>query len=270
MSEPNAGEAGTIQRSDEGQKAGGGDDIQAKIDAAVRAAVDPIKANRDEILAEKRELKDKLSSTLSRFEKLGGEEGLESLVKLRERLEADELGKLISEGKHDEWFDKRTQTMRADFENRLNGANEQLAAIQAERDEARAQFMGLKIENEVRAACTASEGFVDSAVRDALRSATSAFTFDAERGVVMKDENGGIVLGKDGATPKTVSDWLEEQKKESRHWWGASQGAGAQGARGGRGAEPSREAIANMSMAEYREYRKQKGMSTGYGGSHVP
>jgi hypothetical protein len=30
------------------------------------------------------------------------------------------------------------------------------------------------------------------------------------------------------------------------------------------------EAVQGMSMSEYREYRKQKGVSNGYGGTHIP
>lgn len=237
-------------------------DVQTQIATAVEQATASIKSNRDEILQEKRELKDQLQKAVDRFESLGGDEGVNSLIELKKRLEQDELGKLVSEGKHDEWFDKRTAKMRADHENQISGVNTKLEEAIQRAELAEQRYTGLKVENEVRAACSGSEGFVETAIVDALARASSVFEFDAEAGVVQRDENGGIILGKDGSTPLTVSEWLEEQKKTSRHWWGASQGAGVNGATGGRSADASMEALGKMSMAEYRAQRKKKGMST--------
>jgi hypothetical protein len=251
------------------QESGGEVDVQSQIRAAVEQATASIKTNRDEILQEKRELKDQLQKAVDRFEKLGGDEGVASLIELKTRLEKDELGKLVAEGKHDEWFDKRTAKMRADFENQTQGFQTQLEEATKRAEQAEQRYTGLKIENEVRAACSSSEGFVDTAIADALARASSAFEFDSEKGVVMRDENGGIVLGKDGATPLSVSEWLEEQKKTSRHWWGASQGAGVNGAAGGRSPDASMEAISKMSMADYREMRKKKGLSSGFGAHNI-
>lgn len=245
-------------------------DVQAQIDAAVQKAVEPIKTNRDSILTEKREMKTALDAALLQVEKLGGSDGIESLLSLKERLEKDELGRLIADGKHDEWFDTRTSAMRADHENQLGGVQTKLEEAETRAQAAELRYTGLRVENEVRTACSKSEGFVESAIGDALLRATSVFAYDAERGVVIKDENGGVTLGKDGSTPKSVSEWLEEQKETLRHWWGQSQGAGLDGSTGGGGPrDASMEAVGKMTADEYKEYRKKKGLTSGYG-VHIP
>jgi len=242
--------------------------VQAQIDAAVQNAVAGITANRDEILAEKRELKDQLTASIGQLDGLGGKDGVNALLELKTRLEKDEMGKLVSEGKHDEWFDRRTQAMRADFENQMTGANGKLEEAINRASNAERSYTGLKIENEVRSACASSEGFVgEGATQDALLRAQNIFEYDPKAGVVIRDENGGVVLGKDGSTPKTVSEWLDEQKESSRHWWGISQGAGVNGSTGRGGpAEPTMDAVSKMTSAEYTEYRKKQGLSSGYGG----
>lgn len=254
--------------ADESGNANDASDVQSRIDAAVQNAVAGITANRDEILSEKRELKEQLLASVGQLDGLGGKDGVNALLELKTRLEKDEMGKLVAEGKHDEWFDRRTQAMRADFENQMTGATGKLDEVSARADAAESRYTGLKIENEVRSACGSSEGFVgDGATSDALLRAQSTFEYDPKVGVVIRDENGGIVLGKDGSTPKSVPEWLEEQKESSRHWWGISQGAGVNGSTGRGGpAEPSMDAVAKMSASEYDAYRKTKGLSSGYGG----
>lgn len=254
--------------ADSGKGAGGGagDDDSAKlrdeITAQVRKELEQeyagLKTNRDAVLAEKRELKEKLAGIESVIAAAGGSEGIQKLQELKARLEKDEIGALLAEGKHEEWFDKRTGRMRSEYEQQIAKLNEELEAERSGRSAAEKARTDLMLETSVRAAA-GKLGVVDSAVSDAILRARGVFSFDPERNaLVIRDENDGAVLGKDGKTPMQVDEWLESQRESARHWFPPSKGAGATGAHGGGSAgEPD---VSKMSRDEYAEWRKQKGM----------
>ena len=78
----------------------GGDDVQERINQAVEEAVEGLKRTNAELKAEKTELKERHDALSAQFDKLGGDDGIEALVQMRARLENDEVGKLLAEGKH--------------------------------------------------------------------------------------------------------------------------------------------------------------------------
>lgn len=249
--------------------ASGGDDsaLQAKIDAAVEKATAPLKANRDEILNEKRKLKEQYDSLNDQIGTLGGADGLKNLIEMRERFSKDELGKLLTEGKHDEWYERRSVAMRKDMESKIAAATKLASDASAERDVARVAYSNKEIETSVLNA-SSKAGIVDTAIDDVLLRAKSTFTFDPKLGVVIKDADGVIINGKDGKTPKGVVEWLDEMKEKARHWFPPSRGSGAEGGMGGgSNSTVSNAAIANMSMTEYKEYRKKQGMTSGWAGN---
>lgn len=242
----------------------GTSEIQKQISEAVEKATASLKSNRDEILNEKRKLKEQLESLSNTIDNLGGADAIKSLVEMRERLSKDEMGKLLAEGKHEEWFDRRTAAMKKDYEQRFNQVQSNLDSIAKERDRAVDMFSRTKIETEVRAAASKA-GIVDSAVEDVLLRANNTFSYDSRGGVVIKDQDGVILIGKDGKTPKNVEEWIEEQRDRARHWFPPSKGAGAEGGMGGPVSLDAK-AIGAMSMSEYRAYREKNGMRTGWAG----
>ncbi len=242
---------------------GGGADLDAKIAEAVKQATAGLTANRDQILVEKKQLSDQVTSLATQMESLGGKEGIEAMVKMREQLSNDEVGKLLAEGKYEEWYETRTSSMKGEHERQLTALSAKLEESDAARKDAVTQYTNTLLETEVRAACVTAE-LLDTAHMDALLNARNTFAFDPElKKFIRQNASSGTVYGKDGVTPQTVSEWLEEQKDISRHWWPASQGAGANGGHGGGGSgdiEPDAEAISKMSMPEYNKYRESKGL----------
>lgn len=245
--------------------AGGDDDIQKKINEAVEKATAPLKANRDAILEEKRRAKEALDLINAQIEGLGGADGLKHLKDLRERYSKDEMGQLLGAGKYDEWFEKRAASMRKDLESKIAAATKTAADASAERDRALQNFAAEKIDTSVMQAATKA-GVLDTAIEDVLLRARAMFKFDPKAGIVMKDSDGEIVIGKDGKTPVGIPEWLDEMKEKARHWFPGSRGAGAEGGVGSNGQSLSDAQIEKMSMPEYKEYRKKQGMGTGWAG----
>lgn len=248
-------------KDDKAKEGDSKDELKKLVDAAVEEATSGLKARNQKLIDEKREVDTRNKELAVILEKLGGADGLERLQKMHDSLQKDELGKLLSQGKHDEWFDQRTKALRADHAQVVQKRDEEIKKLTTERDAATEQLRRKVLETEVRAACTAC-GVVDTAVDDVLLRAQNVFKHHKEKGIVLLDTDEGVVLGKDGKSPKSVSEWLGEQKEAARHWFPPSKGGDAQG--GTAGNKGSKEPdLGNMSMADYMAYRKKQGIGSG-------
>jgi hypothetical protein len=255
-----------------GGDAGGGGggaepDFETKLQKGIEAATAGLKGNRDELLAEKRRMGTEIENMRKTLDGLGGEDGIKKLTEFRARLENDEVTKLLAEGKHDEWLDQRTTAMRAEHANQVEKLKTEL---QSARELAETSVKSLR-DSQLSALTerAAQEAEVAPGVSpDIQLYVQQLFEFSEEHGRhVIRDSNGVIVLGKDGESPKTVGEWLVEQKKTKTHWWPPSEGAGAGGGMGSGGRGPDATDISRMSMSEYRKYRETQNMGSGYAGN---
>lgn len=218
------------------EAAGGGEtetpnspEVKSLIDNAVKEATSGLAKNRDEVLAEKKQLQEQFQQLQEQWKGLDPEQ----VRTIMQRLEGDEETKLLAEGKTDEVIERRTQRLKADYEKQIQSASEKAQTLEqavTERDE---RIKGLMIEGSLRQA--ASElGVVPSAVEDALTRAKTVFNFD-EEGNLVATENGTTMYGKDGKTPISPAEWLETMKEKAPHWFPAPSGGGASGGGRGRG-----------------------------------
>ncbi len=263
---PEGAEGGSGGGSGGGEGEGGEElSIEDAVAAAVQRETKGLRNKRDELLGERRELKTRLDKLL---DKLGGEEAIDALVHQREKLQETELGQLLAAGKYDEWFDHRVQGMREGHERTLKKEMTEKERLAHERDEAVRGYESIVLETKVREAAGGSDGFRPEAVNDALLAARMLFKHDPKLGLVMKDEDDAVVYGEDPSRPKTLSEWLEEQRASRRHWWVESHGAGANGETGPGGRPPQSAdaaSVGKMSMSEYQAYRKKQGIKSGIG-----
>lgn len=215
----------TILRAAEGEPNAEEAAFQAKIDAAVAAAVTSatagLKAKNEELLGKIHKDKERLAQF----------DGLDpaKIKALTEQMDLDEDLKLFSEGKKHEVIDKHTQRMRTAHEEALAAKDAQIAA-EAKRADAYRESV---LDNEIRAV---TGELHKGAVDDALLAARRIFTLDAKGKAVQLDSEGRPVLGKDGKTPFSPAEWMETQKQLKPHWFpmGAS-GSGAGGAQAANG-----------------------------------
>ncbi len=201
---------------------------QAIIDAAVATAVETattgLKSKNNELLGKVHTLGEKAKAF----------EGLDpvALKELKDRFDHDEDAKLLAEGKKDVVISKYTERMRADMTEQLKVKDAETAA---ERQRANS-FEQRVLDNEIRAV---TGGLHKGAVEDALLAARQIFTLDAKGRAVQLDSEGRPVAGKDGVSPFSPAEWMEEQKTKRPHWFpmsasgsgsGGAQGAGSMGA----------------------------------------
>lgn len=234
-----------------------GKDIEALVAKAVAKETDGLKRTNQALKDEKKQLQEKFETLTGIVEKIGGEEGATALLEMRQRFEKDKLGKLLAEGKTDEWLQAQVANLKGEHEQTVTKLKKEIEDRDGRASAAETALADLNLNIAVRDACATSEGFRKEAVPDALLWAKSRFQFDHERGIpVRRDENGTVILGKDGESPLTIAEDLEHSKETRRHWWETSQGAGAGGGVGGGGAGSG----PAKTLDEWRQRRKELGM----------
>jgi hypothetical protein len=195
---------------------------QAAIDAAVTAAVEAatkgLKEKNTELLGKMHSANDRLKAF----------DGLDpaALKELKDRLDLDDDVKLITDGKKNVVIEKYTERMRASHAEELKAKDVAIAA-EAQRAETYRESV---LDNQIRAAC---DSLHKGAIDDALLAARQIFTLDAKGKAVQLDSEGRPVSGKDGVTPFSPKEWIEEQKQLKPHWFPMSTtGSGSGGTRG--------------------------------------
>lgn len=242
-------------------------DIDAKVAAAVEEATAGLKRKNEAVIEERRKFKTAAEEATKVLEGLGGQEGIERLQKMRTSLESTELGKLLAEGKHDDWHEQKTKALRADHANQLQAKDDANIELQGKYDVVSQRLKRKNLETEVHAACGAA-GVIESARSDVMLNADALFNEHPEyQGLVIQDRDEGVVFGKDGKTPKSITEWLAEQKATKRHWFPPSKGADASGNLSGGERETDLGEIRDM--RDWREKRKKLGMGTGFGTENI-
>lgn len=201
---------------------GGGDgakgdapNVEQQIADAVKKAVDEattgLKAKNSELLG-------KLKDATKQFEGIDPERARALLAKF----ESDEDADLIAKGKIDEFLSKKYAKRDADWQKKLDDAKNELK-IQQEKT---AKFLNRVLDDQLQ---KAFNGKVDPrSMKAALLEAKQIFGLDDEGNAVQLSSDGTVVLGKDGKTPFSPTEWIDSDttKKESPYLFPAS-GTGA-------------------------------------------
>lgn len=195
-------------------------EIQAAIDAAVAEATTGLKTKNSELLGDQKKLKD----TLKQFE------GLDPVAirELMARFDNDEEAQLIKDGKISEVIEKRTEKLRAELGRQVKDAQDEAAAAKKQA----AAFQGRVLDDTIRAAASTA-GLHPHAIEDALFRGRSMFSLDADGKAVQLGEDGNAVLGKDGKSAFSPSEWLEGMKETAPHWFPTGNAGSGGGAGGG-------------------------------------
>ncbi len=226
--------SGALSESDGGE-------FQKRLDDATAG----LKRTNEALKAEKADVKRRLDEMSSMLESLGGVQGLKQLQSLHERFSQDELGRLWKDGRTDEYFERRAKSLREEHAR-------QLQHLEGRATSAEGRLQTMLVKTAVQAAAIKA-GVEPTAIEDVELHADKKFSFDAERGqLILKDADGALVFGADGKSPKTVEEWLDEQREPRRHWWPASKSGGASGS--GSAAAGGFNKYSNNP----REYRRQR------------
>lgn len=237
-------------------------EFEAKVQAAVEEATKGLKATNQALKAEKTQEAERAKQLAEAIDGLGGIEVLKqlgnaetvkSLAEMRKRFEADASNKLLAEGKYDEWFDTRTAGLRKDYEAQVKDREAKLEEAVKNGESTTGALRQKILEYDVTNAA-ASSGILPGALLDVRLRAQQLFKFDPEHDrFVLRDAEGSLIYGKDGKSPKTMTEWLDDQKETSGHWWPGSRGGGAGGSDG---VVASKDDMSTLPFDQYMKTRR--------------
>lgn len=164
------------------------------------------------------------------------------------KFDNEEEAALIAAGKVDDVIAKRMAKREADFQKQLEAARGEAEGAK----KVASTFQSRVLDNHIRAAA-AKAGIHAFAIEDALLRARAMFSLDDKGEAVQMGSDGSPVLGKDGKTPFTPTEWLESMKETAPHWFpttGSGGGAGGSGGAGAGGKTIRREAFDALPPAE--------------------
>lgn len=223
----------TLDGIDEGIKALYVADTDGKFKLDLEGYEDP-KGLKSALEKERTAAKDAnrlLKDTLKKYEGIDPEQ----VKTILSRLENDEEAKLLAEGKLDDVVNKRIEKQRIDLERKVT---ESLAKSE------QADLRALKFEQQVlkgqlsTAAMSDGVNMHPSAIKYAFIIAQQeGWKLDENGDAKQYDANGDVILGKDGKTPFSFSEWLKDQRtrEDNPTWYTVQNSGGGTGGGSGKG-----------------------------------
>lgn len=220
--------------------------IKAAIATAVETSVSGLKTKNTELLGKLKDTTGRLTQFESQFEGLN----IDAVKGLLAKAGQDEETKLLTEGKIDEVFGKRTERLRGDFEKQLAGEK-----ARADKSDAFASKFRDKVLGDSIRAAAIKAGALPEATDDLILRAKGQFSLNEEGEAVAVDKDGQAILGKDGKTPLSPLEWAESLRESAPHLWPRASGTNAPGGGGGNAALKRSE----MSSVQKREFLTKNG-----------
>ncbi|MBC2659956.1 MULTISPECIES: hypothetical protein [Pseudomonas] len=221
-----------------------GGEVQKYLDGEVTG----LKSKNQELIGSNKTIKTELDKLKGQFDGLD----IDAVRGLLTKAGQDEETKLLTEGKVDEVFNRRTERLRGDYDKQLK-----TVTARAEKAEAfAAKFQGKVLGDSVRGAALKA-GALPEATDDIILRAKGVFTLNEEGEAVAVDESGEIVLGKDGKTPLTPLEWAESLRESAPHLWPRASGTQAPGGGSGQAAFKRSE----MTAEQKRDYQRKHGQT---------
>lgn len=174
-----------------------------------------------------KEAQRQMRETITKFKDIDPEKARQAEKELEALKE-----KMATEGKTAEELAKiNLEKMQKDHEKKLKEKDDEVAKSHARLTKYEQKVLDTHI-----LSAAAKAGVHQHAIDDALLRARAVFKLDPEGEAVQLDSDNNVVKGKDGKTPFTPTEWLEEMKEKAPHWFPAgSSGGGAGGGSGGAG-----------------------------------
>jgi hypothetical protein len=197
----------------------------------VEGAVD--KSKLDEFRANNITLSNQLAEQKKRFEGIEPDE-VRKLVEEKQRLE------LLAQGHKPEEVEKIV-------ENRLKTAktewDKQFGAVTADRDSLNSRLTAIQIDQGVTTVAT-KRGLRPTAIPDITARARTVFRLVDGAPRAYEADGKTVRVGKDGMTPMTLDEWVDQQVADAPHLFESNAGGGAAG-NGSGGAGGSNRSVKN-------------------------
>tara|TARA_Y100000814_G_scaffold287545_1_gene257819 strand:- start:764 stop:1606 length:843 start_codon:yes stop_codon:yes gene_type:complete len=234
------------------------DQVQEIVNNALKSEIVGLKSNNQALKDEKKKAQDRIREYSDLLSGLGGEEGINQLQALKQKIDQDEELRLFTTGDREKYNDRILNRARQDHAN-------QMKVIQEERDKWKGQTETFEKKYQLREIeKSIMDGCAESGVNPRYYKAMSAqvrddIVFDNETDrVIVKDNDGSLRYGKDGQ-PMQVGELIDTLREEQPELFMQSTGGGAVGSTGSvrRYTGVSNDEIKSMSVGDYKKLREQ-------------
>jgi hypothetical protein len=196
-------------------------DGEFTLDAEVED-VSGLKSALDKERSNVKKLKTDLQATVEKFKDIDPEKAREAQLKLQEI----EDQKMMSEGKAEELFAKRTERMKADHQNQVDEFNKQIEGLKKENASDKRRLSELLIDGSLRQAALKA-GVHDSAVDDVVLRGRRVWKLVDNVPTPLNGEN--IIYGKDANKAVEMVEWVTGLQTDAPHLFKPTGGSGAPG-----------------------------------------
>lgn len=235
------------------------DQVQEIVNNALKSEIVGLKSNNQALKDEKKRAQDRIREYNDILQGLGGEEGINQLQALKQKIEQDEELRLFTSGDREKYNDRILNRAKQDHAN-------QIKIVQEERDKWKSQaesFVKRYQQREMEKSIV--DGCADAGVNPRYYRAMTAqvrddIIYDEETDrVLVKDTDGGLRYGKDGQ-PMQVGELIETLREDQPELFLQSTGGGAVGSVSGgirRYTGVTNDEIRSMSVGDYKKLREQ-------------
>lgn len=164
-------------------------------------------------------------------------------------LEKSKTKKMIDEGKVEELLQERTQKMKTEMQKAID----ELTARNTTLDQ---QLSSVVIDSQLMTEGV-NLGAFETAIEDIKLRGRNVFKLN-EEGKALPYKDGKVVYGKDGTTPQSIGEWLNDLQKTSPHLFKSSSGGGTPPGGGANGSGNGQFTITRTAAADNRQYRALK------------
>lgn len=203
-------------------------DLRTKLEAAYVQEQETMKEKAESLLNERLEeattgLKNKVNELLSEKKKLqekyGDIKDPQAALDALKFLQEDEMARLLKEGKFEEVLERRTATLKSDYEAKLTEMNSNFEAVQERANTYEGMYKTKMVEDALRNAAIKAKVRPEALTDIILRGNTIFSLGDDNKTVEARDSNGKLLMNSDGTTILTPDAWVNDLKVTARHFW---------------------------------------------------
>jgi hypothetical protein len=190
------------------------------------------KAKADELRNHNIELRKQIEEHKARFDGIDPEEVRRLAEEKRKLEEAQQL----KAGELDKVIENRVKGLKADWD-------KQVAALTGERDALTSRLTAIQIDQGVMTAAT-RRGLRPTAIPDITSRARTVFKLVNGAPRAFEADGQTVRYGRDGVTPMTLEEWVDQQTTDAPHLFESNAGGGA-ASNGAGGAAGSQRSVKN-------------------------
>lgn len=191
-----------------------------------------------------------LKGLRGRYKDVDPEKAREALARLQEL----EDKQLLDTGKVEELIVKRTERMKADYENQTKAYQQQMDALERERNNLTQRLEEVLIDTGLTQSAMKAK-VKESAIQDVLLRGRRVWHLKDGKPVPLRDDGETVLYGKNPNAPMSMEEWVASLQSDAPHLFEENRGTGA--APGGRSSSSGGRIVITREQArDVREWRR--------------